>query len=384
MAATSLAAALVADFEQHFQIRPLAVFSPGRVTLLGKHAGHFGGLVLPVSIDRGAVVAVALQRNGRARLYSYDSDVVVDASLAAAPPAGKSWMQRLLGVAAGFQRLGIEVPGFDCMFGANLPVGAGLSAAAAVASGLAYALNELLGAGLGPMELARLALRAEADAEGAAGLTDYFTSLCSRPAHLARLDCRSLHFEYLPFDASTYRWVLCDAGVSRSRADAGYAARQEECARGLAVLRRHFPELRSLRDATPMQLHRYRGEMGEGVYRRCAFVLAENQRVELAAYHLAAGNVRAVGQQMYASHAGLRNDYAVSCPELDELVYIAQEFPAALGARMLGGLGSCTLNLVPAAEADAFVQHVQTAYARRRAGALATYQLGGGGVLTQV
>lgn len=378
MGVTSLAADLAADFQLQFGAAPVVVRAPARVTLLGKHLEHYGGCVLPAALDREAVVAVALNQSGRARLYSYDSDVMVEAPLAATgPPGAKSWMQRLLAVAAGFRQLGYPLPGFDCMFGGNIPVGAALSPAAAVACGLAYALNQLLGAPLDGLALARLAQRAEyAEADHPAGLIDYVAALCGAPGHLPRLDCRSLQVELLPFDAGQYRFVLCDAGISRSRASAGYAVRHEECARGLAVLRRHYPELRTLRDVTPMQLHRYRQEMGEPAYRRCAFVLAENQRVELAAMHLQAGNGRALGQQMYAAHAGLRNDYAVSCPELDELVQIAQDFAGTLGACMLGGLSSCTLNLLPAPAADAFVRHVTAAYQQRRDGALVTYQAG--------
>lgn len=357
----------------------MVVFAPGRVTLLGKHTEHAAGWLLPAGLDKGAVVAVALNSSGRARLYNYDSDVAAEAPLTAAIEGGKSWRHRLLGVAAGFEQRGLSVPGFDCMFGSDLPVGAGLSVAAAVTCGLAFALNELLGARLEPLQLARLAYGAEhagAEHDAPAGLLDYFTSMCSRPDQLARLDCRSQQYEYFPFAARDFRLVLCDAGVSRSQAEHSYAVRRQECAEGLRMLRRYFPELLSLRDVTPMQLHRYRQELGESIYRRCAFVLAENQRVELAGLHLGTGNLRAFGQQLFAAHAGLRNDYAVSCPELDELVQIAQEFPDVLGARMLGGVGSCTINLLPAPAAEAFVHHAEAAYARRRSGALATYQFG--------
>lgn len=378
MGVSSLAADLAADFQLHFGTVPVVVRAPARVTLLGKHLEHYGGCVLPAALDREAVVAVALNASGRVRLYSYDSDVMVEAPLAAAgPPGAKSWMYRLLAVAAGFQQLGHALPGFDCMFGGTIPVGAGLSPAAAVACGLTYALNELLDARLDGLALARLAQRAEhTEAGQPAGLIDYVAALCGRPGQLPLLDCRALQVELLPFDATQVRLVLCDAGISRSRASAGYAVRHQECAQGLAVLRRHAPGLPTLREVTPMQLHRYRQEMGEPAYRRCAFVLAENQRVELAAMHLRAGNLRALGQQLYAAHAGLRHDYAVSCPELDELVHIAQDFEGTLGACMLGGLSSCTLNLVPAAAADAFVRHVTAAYQQRRDGALVTYQAG--------
>lgn len=370
----ALEAALAADFQHYFGAIPLVVRAPGQVTLLGKHAEADGGLALSAALDKHMVVAVALNTTGQARLYAYEADVTAASSLTQPQLGGKSWVSQLVGIADGFAQAGVPVPGFDCMFGGNLPVGAG-SSAAAVASGLAYALNLLTNAGLDCLTLARLAQQAHQPGTRH-GLTDYVTSLCSRPGHLVRLDCDLMQAEYVPFATDAYRIVMLDAGISRTQAAAGYAVRQQECAQGLAVLRRHLPGLRKLREATPMQLHRYRQEMGENVYRRCAFVLAENHRVELAGHHLVLGHTHAFGRQLYASHAGLRHQYAVSCPELDELVHIAHDFPAVLGARMLGGAGSGVCALVPATEAAAFVRHASAAYERYRGTPLFAYQIG--------
>ena len=275
-----------------------------------------------------------------------------------------------------FQQRGVPVPGFDCVFGGNIPMGAGLSSSAAVECGLAFALNQLLHTNLSRMELAGISQRAEHVFAGVqCGIMDQFASLFGRAGQVVRLDCRSLEYAYFPFDSAAYHLVLCNSGVKHSLASSEYNTRRQECEEGVALLRPYYPEIQGMRDVTLAQLAAHRAELRPVVYRRCGYVVQENQRVEVACQQLAAGNMAAFGQQMYASHAGLRDDYEVSCPELDALVRIAQSQPAVLGARMMGGgFGGCTINLLPAAAAAEFMATTAAAYEQQVGRHLDTYQ----------
>ncbi|WBA42218.1 galactokinase [Hymenobacter canadensis] len=373
-----LAQRVLASFQHRYGANPLLVRAPGRVNLIGEHTDYNEGFVLPAAIDKEIVFAVALNGLDSARLFSLDKAEAHEQPLCAAPlqPGATLWANYLQGVVAQLQQRGVVVPGFDCVFGGNVPMGAGLSSSAAVECGLAFALNELLHLGLSRLELAHIAQKAEHEFAGVqCGIMDQFASLCGQAGQVVRLDCRSLEHQYFPFDSAAYHLVLCNSGVKHSLASSEYNTRRQECEQGVAVLSRYYPQVHSLRDATLEQLARHQAELGAVVYRRCRYVVEENQRVETACQHLATGNMAAFGQQMYGSHAGLRDDYQVSCPELDLLVELAQGQPAVLGARMMGGgFGGCTINLLPAAAVPGFIAATAAAFQQQLGRPLETYQ----------
>ncbi|MBF9221147.1 galactokinase [Hymenobacter ruricola] len=373
----SLAQAVAANFHQHFGYEPLLVRAPGRVNLIGEHTDYNGGFVLPAAVDKEAVFAVGLNQGAQIRLVAHDLGETLElANAAEISPSDTHWANYLLGVAAQFQQRGVAVPGFDCVFAGTVPLGAGMSSSAAIECGLAFALNRLLGAGFETMELARIAQLAEHTYAGVmCGIMDQFASLFGRDAHVVRLDCRSLEYEYFPFDTQACRIVLCNSGVKHSLASSEYNTRRQECERGVSVLQQHHPEVVSLRDATMEMLEAHRSELGGTVYRRCAYVVQENTRVEAACQHLIDGDLAAFGQEMYGSHAGLRDDYEVSCAELDVLVEAARAAPGVFGARMMGGgFGGCTINLVAPDKVDAFIESVGKAYEEKFGLKLETYQ----------
>lgn len=367
---------ILAAFQQRFRATPLLVRAPGRVNLIGEHTDYNGGFVLPAAIDKEILFAVALNNTSSARLYSFDNKEYYTTPLAELRPGQPHWANYLKGVVAQFEQRGIPVPGFDCVFGGNVPIGAGMSSSAAVECGLAFALNELLGSNLERMELARMAQLAEHTFAGVqCGIMDQFASLFGRPDNVVRLDCRSLEYEYFPFDTQACHIVLCNSGVKHSLASSEYNTRRQECEKGVSVLQKHYPEVKSLRDATVTQLQAHRQEMGDVVYRRCRYVVEENQRVEAACQHLVEGDLTAFGQEMYGSHAGLRDDYEVSCKELDVLVEAARSLPGVYGARMMGGgFGGCTINLVAPEHVEAFVAAMTAAYQQQLGLELETYQ----------
>jgi galactokinase len=372
-----LVAAILADFHHRFGYEPLLVRAPGRVNLIGEHTDYNGGFVLPAAIDKEIVFAVGLNGARHLRLVAHDlSETLTLPDAADISPSGTHWANYLLGVAAQFQQRGVAVPGFDCVFGGTVPVGAGMSSSAAVECGLAFALNQLLGTGLDKLTLARMAQQAEHTYAGVkCGIMDQFASLFGRAGQVVRLDCRSLDYAYFPFDTQACRIVLCNSGVKHSLASTAYNTRRQECEQGVAVLQRHNPAIQSLRDATLADLEAHRAELSPTVYRRCAYVVQENARVEAACRYLETGNMTAFGQEMYASHAGLRDDYEVSCAELDALVEAARGLPGVFGARMMGGgFGGCTINLVAPAQVDAFIASVSAAYEQQFGRRPETYQ----------
>jgi galactokinase len=371
------AAAVVATFQKHFQHAPgIVVRAPGRVNIIGEHTDYNEGFVLPAAVDKEMFFAVALNGTDRIRLIAHDLDETFEVAATAVQPSNTHWANYILGVVAQLQARGVAVPGFDCAFGGNVPIGSGMSSSAAVESGIGFALNELLKSQLDKMALAEAGQLAEHTYVGVmCGIMDQFASLFGQAGHVVRLDCRSMEYEYFPFDTSACKIVLCNSGVKHALADSEYNKRRQECEQGVAILQKSHPEIKSLRDVSLLQVQAHHDALGDVVFRRCLYVVEENQRVESAGRHLLAGELDYVGKLLYASHDGLRDNYEVSCRELDILVELARPRPGVLGARMMGGgFGGCTINLVAAAHVADFVQHMSAAYEAATGIKLETYE----------
>jgi galactokinase len=358
---------LTAAFERHFGARPdLVLRAPGRINLIGEHTDYNDGLVLPAAIDKEIRFAMRLNGTDCIRLAALDFDTTYEVAVAdIAPIPDGHWANYQLGVVAGLLKRGATVPGFDCAFGGDIPSGAGLSSSAAVECGVAWGLNELLHLGLDTMTLAHIAQKAEHEyAKVMCGLMDQFASLFGRAGHVVELDCRSLEYSYFPFNTADCRLVLCNSGVKHALADSEYNTRREECARGVEILQAKNPEIKSLRDATLADIEAAEAELGEVVTKRCRYVVEENQRVrDLTARLAEHQSLTEVGELLYASHAGLRDDYEVSCKELDVLVELSRQAPGCYGARMMGGgFGGCTLNLVATGNVKEFLAHMKQGY----------------------
>ncbi|TYZ11378.1 galactokinase [Hymenobacter lutimineralis] len=374
----SLVNAVSSSFQEAFGHAPeLLVRAPGRVNLIGEHTDYNGGFVLPAAIDKEIYFAVAPNALNRIRLVAHDKHQRHEVALTQdLKPGPVPWANYLLGVVAQLQARGAKVGGFDCVFGGNIPMGAGLSSSAAVECGLAFALNQMYNLGFPPLALAQIAQQAEHTFAGVqCGLMDQFASLMSRAGHVVRLDCRSLQYEYFPFDTTAAQVVLCNSGVKHNLADSEYNIRRGQCEQGVAVVRQHYPQVQTLRNVTRTMLEEHRAALDAVVYRRCRYVIAENERVLTACAFLEAGNLAAFGQEMYASHAGLRDDYEVSCQELDVLVDLARAQRGVFGARMMGGgFGGCTINLIEPAHVPAFQAAVAAGFSARFNRPLEMYQ----------
>jgi galactokinase len=345
----------------------VVVRSPGRVNLIGEHTDYNEGFVLPAAVDKGIVFAVSPRTDRMVRFVASDLNDEFSAALAAIQRSSKGWPNYLLGIIEEFHMLGHTFPGCDAVFGGDIPIGAGMSSSAAVECGFAFALNQLFGFSISKMDLVKLGQRAENNFVGMnCGIMDQFINIFGEDRTVLKIDCRSLAYEHFPFERTDLAIVLCETELKRSLASSEYNIRRQQCEAGVAILRKHGPEIRSLRDVTPEFLQEHRAEMEPILYRRCAYVVKENERVLRASDDLRRNDFRSFGEQMYHSHNGLRDEYQVSSPDLDFLVDAASTVPGVLGARMMGaGFGGCTINLVEQKSVQAFVDEMKSRYHHR-------------------
>ncbi|MDP2721138.1 MAG: galactokinase [Bacteroidales bacterium] len=335
-------------FIQKFGAEPFMVKSPGRVNLIGEHTDYNNGFVLPAAVNKAIYFAVAPNELNQFRFYAIDLDESFETSVDQIEICSVHWSNYLLGVIAQFVKEGHSVNGFDCVFGGDVPLGAGLSSSAAIECGMAFAINHIQQFDYSRLQLAQFAQKAEHEYAGVqCGIMDQFASLHGKANQVIKLDCRNLKYELFPFDMTDYLLVLVNTGVKHALASSEYNIRRRECEAGVGLLQKYFSEVMSLRDANLEMIGEHLPEFPINVYKRCSYIIEENHRVDLACTALQYSDFEAFGQLMYQSHEGLKNKFEVSCPELDQLVEIASGIEGVIGARMMGGgFGGCTINLV--------------------------------------
>jgi galactokinase len=342
------AADLAARFEREFGRLPDGVWqAPGRVNLIGEHTDYNEGFVLPFAIDKTARMAIGVRPDSAIRLLStYGDQGLVSADLGTIDAASaKGWTKYPLGVIWALQQRGIAVPGLDLLLDSNVPLGAGLSSSHAIECAVISALNDLTGAGLEPEEMVLATQRAENDFVGApTGIMDQSASLRGSKGHAVFLDCRDQSVRLVPFEAEQSGLVMLviDTKVSHSHADGGYASRRASCELGAEVL-----GVKALRDVRMEDLDEAAGLLDEVTYRRVRHVVTENDRVLQTVELLASQGPGSIGALLDASHASMRDDFEISCPELD-LAVAASRANGAIGARMTGGgFGGAAIALTP-------------------------------------
>ncbi|WP_031529385.1 galactokinase [Dyadobacter crusticola] len=338
--------------------------SPGRINLIGEHTDYNDGFVLPASVDKAVYFVISPRADQQVVLYAADLDETYTFSLDDLSKPAASWPHYQIGIIEQIYKKGLKVGGFNAAFGGDVPVGAGLSSSAALECCLLFGLNEMFGLGLDRFSIVKLSQKAENEYVGVqCGIMDQFASAFGKQEQVIRLDCRSLEYEYFPFPMDDYLLVLCDTSVKHSLASSEYNTRRLECEKGVSILQKYDPAIRSLRDVAPSLVEAHRDELGDVVYRRCKFITEEIQRVQDACDLLVLGNLADFGQKMYATHDGLQHEYEVSCPELDFLVLQTRDNENVLGARMMGGgFGGCTINLVKKNAVEAFEEQMKQAY----------------------
>ncbi len=329
--------------------------APGRVNLIGEHTDYNDGFVMPAAIDFATTVTInpCEDRKVWVRSVNLGETWEFDLTDVGARRRG-AWTDYVQGVAVMLVRSGLRIFGADIVISSDVPIGSGLSSSAALEVAVAQALTSASGLTIDRMRLARICQQAEVEFVGMrCGIMDQFISLHGQLDHAVMLDCRSLEHRALPLPAEV-RLVIANTMVKHELASREYNNRRAACEAGSRLL-----GVKALRDARSAE------SLPEDLRPYCRHVIAENARVENAAAALESGNLAEFGRLMYESHASLRDDYRVSCAELDTMVDLARGLPGVIGARMTGGgFGGSTINLVEAGQAALFASELAAAYER--------------------
>ncbi|WP_128432465.1 galactokinase [Streptomyces cyaneus] len=360
------AAAVAERFKELYGAEPEGVWAaPGRVNLIGEHTDYNDGFVMPFALPHTAVAAVSRREDGVLRLHSADveGDVVELRVDDLAPESDRNWTAYPSGVVWALREAGHALTGADIHLASTVPAGAGLSSSAALEVVVALALNELYGLGLKGWQLARLCQRAENVYVGApVGIMDQTASACCEAGHALFLDTRDLSQKQIPFDlaAEGMRLLVVDTQVKHSHSEGEYGKRRAGCEKGAALL-----GVDALRDVAYDDLDSALDRIGddEEVRRLVRHVVTEDQRVERVVALLESGETRAIGPVLTEGHASLRDDFRISCPELDLVVDTALA-NGALGSRMTGGgFGGSAIVLTEAADVETITKAVEEAFA---------------------
>ena len=325
------------------------IMAPGRVNLIGEYTDFNEGFVFPMTVDRGVYAGIRARADQRVRVASSRFGELIDYQLDDfEKPVPGHWSCYVLGVIEELRLLGLVPHGFDAVIDGNLNLGAGLSSSAALETATALALQSLFGFEMSRVDVATLCQRVEHRyANVMCGIMDQFASGLGRSGHALLLDCRTLSHVNIPANLDEHRIVIISSEVKRELASSAYNERRAECEEGVKLFRQYDPTIASLRDVTPDLFDAYGDQLSDVVFRRCRHVITENARVLDASAALSAGELPHFGRLMTASHKSLRDDFEVSCDELNCLVDIANETEGVLGSRMTGaGFGGCTVTLI--------------------------------------
>lgn len=336
--------------------------SAGRINLIGEHTDYNGGFVFPGAIDKVIMAEIKPNESDCVRVISLDLNEKAEFGLNEEDAPKESWARYIFGVCREILKRGGTVKGFDAVFAGNVPLGAGLSSSAALESCFAFAINDMFNENnIDKFELAKIGQSTEHNYCGVnCGIMDQFASVMGQKGKLMRLDCRSMEFEYYPFNPEGYKLMLVDSVVKHELADSPYNKRRQSCERVAKRL-----GIETLRDATMDMLKTIRTDITAEDYFRAKFVIEEKDRVLAVCDALVAGDYITVGQKMYETHKGLSEDYEVSCEELDFLNEVAKECGVTGSRIMGGGFGGCTINLVKDELYDNFVHTAMTRFTEK-------------------
>ena len=349
-------------FDQRFGGKGTLYASAGRINLIGEHTDYNGGFVFPGAIDKVIMADIRPNSLDKVRVFSIDINEYTEFGLREEDAPSQGWARYIFGVCREIQKRGGKAECFDAVFAGDIPLGAGLSSSAALESCFAFALNDMFnGNAIDKFELARIGQSTEHNYCGVnCGIMDQFASVFGKKGNLIRLDCRSMEYEYFPFNPQGYKLVLLDSAVKHELKDSPYNRRRESCERVAKEL-----GVATLRDADMPMLDAVKSRITAEDYFRAKFVIEEKQRVLDVCDALNAGDYETVGRKMYETHRGLSHDYEVSCEELDFLNDIARE-NGVTGSRIMGGgFGGCTINLVRDDIHDRFIADAVRRFADR-------------------
>jgi galactokinase len=357
---------LTQKFAALFGTAPIVIQAPGRVNLIGEHTDYNDGFVMPAAIPFHTNVAISARTDERLVISSENYREQVEFAVAELPPAARRhWSDYIVGVVSKLKELGIHVGGANLLIGGDVPQGAGLSSSASLEVAVCQALLEVAGQSMTGTEMALLCQRAENEFVGArCGIMDQFVSVHGERDHALLLDCRSLEYSHLPLPPEA-GVVICNTMVRHSVAQGEYNQRRRECEAGAHFFAERGLGVKALRDVSMEEFQKHADALPETIRKRCRHVLSENTRVIEAAAALSRQDFAEFGRLMGQSHRSLRDDFAVSCRELDAMVDLAEEIDGVYGARMTGGgFGGCTVNLVKGGSMENFRKKIASEYQR--------------------
>jgi galactokinase len=354
------------EFETLYGRAPRLFSAPGRVNLIGEHTDYNEGFVLPLAIERRTFVAGALRNDTRVRVRSRNTQSSFELDLTRPGPKRRgSWGDYVEGMAQALLDRDFTLNGADLLIDSDVPAGAGLSASAALELAVGYALVSLAGA-TNPdrVKLALAGQAAEHSYVGTlCGIMDQYVVALGQLDRALLIDCRSLEFSAVPLELGTACVLICDTKVKHELSSSAYNERRQQCVAGVALIARDLPGVRALRDLSVSAFEAQVSKLPALIAKRCRHVVNENARTLEAAELLKVGRLRDLGALMYASHASLRDDYEVSCVELDEAVAATVGEPGVHGSRMTGGgFGGCTVTLLERAAVDRVIAAISSRF----------------------
>jgi len=357
--------ALAKEFEKRYGKKARVFRAPGRVNLIGEHTDYNDGFVLPMAIDRGAYVAVAARPDAVLRVHSVNLDESVEFDLDnLGGGQSRRWGDYVEGVASALIESRVRLCGADVLVESDVSIGGGLSSSAALEISIGLALTSIAGCCIDSRTLAFAGQTAEHKHVGIhCGIMDQFVAVNAVKGHAILLDCRSLDSKLIALPLKNHSFVICDSAIRHELASSEYNRRRKDCEKGVELLQKSLPNIGALRDVSPSEFEAVQAELPRIVRARCMHVIKENSRTLEAAEFLDQGDLVGMGRLMTESHRSLRDDFEVSCPELDLLVESALRQPGVLGARMTGGgFGGCTVNLVEKSGIPLFSKKVSKEY----------------------
>ena len=343
-----------------------AFSAPGRVNLIGEHTDYNEGFVLPIAIGKKIIMLGQLRNDRMVQVFDLGYKAEVKFSLDSLSPSKKdTWANYLMGVMDEIQKAGYPLGGANIIFSSNIPQRAGLSSSAALEVVTALTMAKLNLLEIEPVEMAHLCRRAENNFVGVAcGIMDQYVSCLGQKKYALFIDCRSNNYESVPFKNHNYRIVICNSKIQRGLINSEYNKRREQCKKATEFFAHKLGhKIQALRDVTIDEYKKYQRQLPEVIARRARHVISENYRVQIGVQALREGNFSTFGQLMIESHQSLKDDYEVSCEELDLLVDLALKQEGVLGARMTGaGFGGCTVNLIEQNYIDGFKKSIKNEY----------------------
>lgn len=352
-------------FESHFGHQAVYIASaPGRINLIGDHTDYNGGYVLPAAFDRHMHFALSPRGDGMIQIVATDIDDSIEVCLNHLSKTDKSWVNFFIGILLQLKKEGISLCGFNLMFGGNIPIGGGLSSSSAIECGFLKLLNEWLALDLNHDQIIQISKKSNHEFLGLqGGIMDQYAVLNGKADHAMLLDCATNTAKYIPINTIGHSFVLIDSKVSHELVDSAYNDRVAECQEGLKIIQKKLPHITSVSQMDQETLLPFKKNMSNVAYKRIKFVIEENERVLAFCKAMRLNQFTALGEILHSSHSGLRDQYEVSCKEIDLLVGLALKSDHVLGARMMGGgFGGCTLNLIKTSQKVAISEKIARSY----------------------